>query len=110
MRPELIIFLVSAAVAVVQVILLSRLFVTLKQCERKKTFIIITLKIISYVILCYLLIFKYTAQLMFGFSGFLAGLPLAAIGLFLIHHYKEEIIAKLKRLFAHLKSKLRRNI
>lgn len=100
MKPELAVFLVSAAVAVVQVILLSRLFISLKQYKRHKTFIIIALKIISYAVLCYILIFKYMGQLMFGFSGLLAGLPIAAIILFFVYHYKEQIknlIGKIKK-------------
>ncbi len=99
MKPELIVFLVSAAVAVAQVILLSRLFISLKQYKRHKTFIIIALKIISYAVLCYLLIFKYIGLLMFSVSGFLAGLPIVAIFMFFVYHYKDEIknlIGKIK--------------
>lgn len=91
MKSELIAFLISAVVAAVQVVLLSHLFVSLKEGNRKKTFLIIMFKIASYLALCYLLIFKFTTQLMFSVSGFLAGLPLTAIILFFIYRYKKEI-------------------
>ena len=100
MKTELVVFLIAVAVAVAQVILLSRLFVSLKEGKRGKTFLIIMFKIASYIALCYFVIFKYGAQLMFAFSGFLAGLPIAAIILFFVYHYKDEIknlIGKIKK-------------
>ena len=79
MKTEFVVFLVSALIAAAQMVLLAFLFKSLKQGRRGISFLIMFVKLISYIALIYILIYKFMVYTMFGLCGFLSGLPISVI-------------------------------